>query len=170
MCFIEMKLQIQAVQIEEDIRTIHQLAWQILLPFYKTYLPEAVIRAFLEKYLSQKAIKEQINTGGEYYLLKIGQDIIGFLGIQCSDKELFLDKLYLLPASRGLGVGKSTMEFVFQLAQKRALDRISLYVYKDSMRTIAFYESYGFEIKDFQIFDFGDGLISEDYKMEKTLR
>jgi ribosomal protein S18 acetylase RimI-like enzyme len=60
------------------------------------------------------------------------------------EKGIELDKLYILPASKGQKIGARMMDLAFRLAEMTAKDDFWLTVIDTNTPAIAFYEKYGF--------------------------
>ncbi|MFB3059527.1 MAG: GNAT family N-acetyltransferase, partial [Gammaproteobacteria bacterium] len=91
------------------------------------------------------------------------------IGIQLKGDYLFLSKIYIQSSERGNGVGKASMNFIKDLAQKNKMNRISLTVNKNNTESIAAYYRLGF-IKTGDIcVDIGGGYEMDDIQMELNL-
>lgn len=80
-----------------------------------------------------------------------------------------LGKIYLSSASRGLGLGWRTLEFVRNQALIEGRTSIRLTVDKKNIQAITFYERVGFRVVGEIREAVGNGYFIEDYSMEWNL-
>lgn len=154
----------------ELIAKIAKLADRIWREHYIPIIGKGQVDYMIDKFQSQAAIKQQIQGGFIYFLLKEsdGGDI-GYIGVVVKGTELFLSKLYLLSEKRGKGYGRQAMRFIEQLGKEKGCFNIGLTVNKNNRNTIKVYEKFGFTNKGEMIQDIGSGFIMDDYKMEKNI-
>lgn len=125
---------------------------------YGDILPSAQIDFLLDKYFSKNALNAYRMQGYEYFRI----DSVGVLVIQEREREVYLDKLYLLPAARGKGYP----EKVFAALLKRGKD-ILLNVNQGNQRAVKCYQKNGFVIDEVIDIDLGGGMVNQDYIMRK---
>jgi len=82
---------------------------------------------------------------------------------------LKLDKLYLLPAFHGRGIGSLALRSLTECASDAGYGKIRLNVNKNNLRAIAAYTRNGFKKKESVKNDIGNGFFMDDYVMEKKL-
>ncbi|MDY3195381.1 MAG: GNAT family N-acetyltransferase [Paracholeplasma sp.] len=150
------------VETKEDIRRISKMASSIWKETYQPILKENQISYMLEKFLSVKSIKEQINQGYQYYLLK-EEKTAGFASILNREEDLFLSKLYVYEAQRSKGVGKKFIDYLKSLEKP-----IVLTVNKQNQKAIEFYQKEGFLIIEELVTDIGNNFVMDDYVMRYT--
>ena len=130
----------------------------IWLETYESVLPKEQIEFLLEKYFSKSALQAFVKNGYRYFKI----DEVGVLVYVEREKEVYLDKLYLLPSARGKGYA----EFVF--AQLLNLEKdILLNVNRANARAVGCYLKNGFEIEKKEEILLGNGMINYDYVMRK---
>lgn len=146
-----------------DIKLLAELASKIWNEYWPKILSQEQINYMVEKFQSQKAIKEQIEKENyAYYFLTVDNKIIGYTGI-CDKKEyLFLSKLYIEKEFRHKGYGKQAFEEI----KKLGFNKIRLTVNKQNKNTIDAYLKYGFKIIDKAVTDIGSGFAMDDFIME----
>ena len=160
---------IEEVLNNQQIKIVEELACEIWNQHFIPIIGKAQVDYMLEKFQSQKALSEQMKQGFLYYLIKIDDKYIGYLGVLPGKKELFLSKLYIKSSERGKKIGKKAIQFVENLAEEKKLNRISLTVNIHNTNTIKAYEKMGFTNIGPVVQDIGNGFIMDDYKMEKFL-
>lgn len=157
------------VKTKVEISLVDQLAKEIWTEKYKNIITQAQIDYMLEKFQSPQAISTAIETGMLYFLFQDKKSPIGYFAIKIEPNEtLFLSKLYLKKESRGTGLGRVGINWIFQFAQKNNLKKVSLTVKKDNSSLI-FYEKIGFKIKDSVVTDIGNNFVMDDHIMEYIL-
>lgn len=164
------KVTFAAVNTREEISMVAKLAGIIWKEHYTPIIKKAQVEYMLEHFQSQKAISRQVVDKVNYFLINKGSTSVGYLAIQNRGRELFLSKIYLLREYRGMGMGKSAMEFIVEKAGEFGCDQIVLTVNKNNDRSIKAYSKMGFENQGPQVTDIGGGFIMDDYLMINFLR
>ncbi len=129
------------------------------------YIPiigEAQVDYMLTTFQSAEAIGAQIAAGRHYAFIDEHPDTHGYIAWDTGASEIFLSKLYILPASQGQGLGKWAIE---ALCRKHPGLDIRLTVNKHNHRSIAFYQRCGFHIADAAVADIGQGFVMDDWIM-----
>ena len=80
---------------KNDIPKIQELANRSWNSAYRNILSQEQIDYMLTTFLSVQSIKEQINTGYEYFIIK-GDKPVGFAAIKDESDKVFLSKIYIL--------------------------------------------------------------------------
>lgn len=160
---------IEAVSGENQIETIEALAEEIWNEHFTPIIGKAQVDYMLGQFQSKLAIREQINNGFLYFLIKSNDNYIGYFGMQLNKDHLLLSKLYIRAAGRGTGFGRKAITFIEKLAIEQGASKISLTVNKYNAGTIAAYKKLGFQITGSMVQDIGDGFVMDDYRMEKSV-
>ena len=96
---------------------------------------------------------------------------VGF--ISCSfgaDKGCVkLNKLYLLPALHGQGLGRQMLEHVCTRAERQGAREVRLQVNKQNTRAIRAYGRAGFQVREAVVADIGGGFVMDDYVMTREV-
>ncbi|KPK43839.1 MAG: GNAT family acetyltransferase [Phycisphaerae bacterium SG8_4] len=163
-------MNIERVSTEAQIETVAALAHEIWNQHFIPIIGKAQVDYMLEKFQSKKAISEQIENGYSYYLLKAGDEYVGYTGVCPKEDGLFLSKLYIRASQRGKGLGREAIEFLGELAGRKGLSKITLTVNKNNTDSIKAYEKLGFANLGVFVQDIGSGFVMDDYKMEKVVR
>lgn len=107
-----------------------------------------------------------IARDGKLYLAKDGEAIIASLGIARVDKESFeLIKMYVDPAYRGRGIGKSLLDLCITEAKKAGAKKMILFSNSQLTTALTLYKKYGFQHVEVT----GTPLVTADVKMELDL-
>lgn len=121
----------------------------------------------LDKFQSYDAVKEQIETGYQYFLLRYKGNNVGYSGIQIRENMLFLSKIYLLEDYRGLKISSAVIAYYETICREKRLSGIWLTCNKHNKSSIAAYKHMGFSITDTKVADIGSGYIMDDYILTK---
>ena len=157
------------VSTQDQIEMVESLAREIWTEHYVPIIGKEQVDYMLGRFQSTRAISEQIKTGFLYFLIKEGNEFIGYIGVQPKADELFLSKFYVKSSKRGKGYGNKAIQFVEKLAKQRKLARLALTVNKNNVDSIKAYERFGFRKVGAIAQDIGSGFVMDDYKMEKTV-
>lgn len=160
---------IHKVNNDELINTIEHLASKIWHEFYSPEFGREPVQYMLDMFQSADAIREQLNKGMKYYLIQDNDKYLGYFGIEILEGSCFLSKLYIQAENRRKGLGRQAIQLVERLAREHKISKITLKVYRSNFGAINAYRKYGFDIVKPVSQDIGNGVILEDYLMQKTL-
>lgn len=163
------ELEILKVKTLEEIQGVCDLADEIWHEHFTPIIGIEQVEYMINKFQSFNAIKNQIDSGYEYYLFNYKGEFVGYTGMKKEDSSLFLSKLYIKKDYRGNKIAKEAMKFMVELCKAMSLDQICLTVNKNNYNTIAVYEKIGFIKTRMQKADIGNGFFMDDYIMEKAI-
>lgn len=155
---------------ELDIPVIHDLAEKIWWPTYSPILSEEQISFMLKNMYSESALKEQMNTGVKFLLVKRDSENVAFAGYSLdyeNEPLLKIQKIYVLPSEQGKGTGKNLIEYISHLAKELNILEVELNVNRGNPAK-GFYQKMGFEIRetvDIPYYEF----VLNDYVMRKVV-
>lgn len=155
---------------EKDIPLIQDLARRSWEKAYAEILSKEQMEYMLaEMYSEMEIISHLQNSDYHYYLIldEITNSYEGFIGYQ-HNYELQTTKLhriYLVPESKGKGMGKGALKFLNEKVSENNNNRIILNVNKYN-EARKFYESQGYKVYGEGVFDIGNGFVMDDYLME----
>lgn len=156
---------------EKEIPLLQNLARESWATAYRDILSSAQIRYMLDKMYAAEILKTQIKSGSyPYYIVWEEGKAQGFLAleIQPDSQTVKLQKLYLLEAGRGKGLGEKLLGFAENQAKKLGATKITLNVNKQNP-ALKFYLKNGFMKKGEGIFDIGGGFVMDDFLLTKNL-
>jgi len=158
------------VTTEDEIVTIADLAYEIWNEHYAKIIGQAQVDYMLARFQSKSAIREQIEKGFLYYIIRQQDEDIGYLGIYSEDsgEKIDLSKLYIKEQYRGNSLGREAVDFIEELGREMGKRKICLTVNKYNP-AIAAYESMGFKRKEALVQDIGADFVMDDYLYEKIL-
>lgn len=153
------------------IRAIAHTAWPVA---YGSILSSAQLAYMLELMYSEAALREQIQVKGHRFILIDDQHDrpIGFAGFEHGHKGLprtRLHKLYVLPETKGTGVGSLLLNAVESAAHDAGDDQVELNVNRFNPSK-DWYLRKGFVIERDEVIDIGQGYVMDDHVMVKSIR
>ncbi|HEX9058661.1 MAG TPA: GNAT family N-acetyltransferase [Clostridia bacterium] len=116
--------------------------------------------------------KEVLSQENRFFVItEINGEAVSVAGAkQIADDTWFIIAVYTKPEFRGKGIAKETMRTVLDELKKRKIKKAELWVNVDQEAAIALYKNLGFSIvKTISDQKMGDGLLHEEYVMEKAL-
>ena len=162
-------MEIKLVQVYEDLLEITSaVAQNIFVEYYKPIngLEHATYMA--DKFLSEEALKEEIEKGTVIKLMFLYNKPIGFTEYIIDNDRIFLSKLYLDKENRHKGYGKIMLQDCIEYAKRNNKNAIYLTVNKHN-KTKDIYLHLGFEIIDSVVTDIGNGFVMDDYIMQLNI-
>ena len=158
------------VRAPEQIAAVSVLANAIWNECYHGMLQQGQIDYMTEKFQSAEAIARQIGEGYRYFLVRVGGDMAGYLGVQPQDGGLFLSKIYFLAQFRGMGLAREAFAFLDGFAREQGCGTIWLTVHKYNERAKAVYRKAGFAQTRDYVADIGGGYVMDDYVFERAVK
>ncbi len=158
------QMTIESVRDATTVQDVVRLADEIWNEHYPAIVGQAQVDYMLARFQSAVAIQEQIRNGDEYFLLRWGGQLAGYLAVngKTSAQRLFISKLYVLKSLRGQGVARQALAW---LAATFAHPVFWLNVNKYNP-AVAAYRQLGFVVVDLKVTDIGNGYVMDDYLLE----
>lgn len=155
-----------------DYAIIQKIAYETWPHTFGLILSQEQIGYMLEMMYSTNALTEQTTEKGHQFLIVNDETKhLGYASYELNYKGLpktKIHKIYILPESKGKGVGKLLMKTITDIAMKNENHTLSLNVNRDNA-AIDFYKNIGFEKVGEENIDIGDGFVMEDSIMEKKI-
>ena len=165
-----MNITFEQVITDDQIKILADAANIVWHEAYKEIVSISQIDYMIEKFQSFAAVSQAINKNNYlYFLIKVDDNVAGYIGLHEEDEKMFLSKLYILKEYRGMGVSSRTFEFIESLAKEKHLKSVWLTVNKNNKHAIEVYKHKGFVVTRTQVADIGNGFVMDDYIFEKTL-
>lgn len=165
-----MQINFKAIKDRQEILEVEAMASEIWREYYVPIIGKDQVAYMLKKYQSYPAMLEQIDQGYRYFFIQDQVRKIGYLSVKPENESLFLSKIYLLKDFRGMGIGKSALQWVVKTALDEGSHKVRLTVNKDNKIAIDAYEKFGFKNTGGKIFDIGEGFVMDDYVMVLDLK
>lgn len=86
------------------------------------------------------------NKSAHYFVAKIENKIVGFIGLWVEEKKLHIINITVHPNERCKGIGKNMVYFAINYAKENNLNEIYLEARKSNQSAIKLYESIGFMV------------------------
>lgn len=151
---------------DSTAQRVGDLAKVIWNEWYNGIISQEQIDYMLMTYHSPEAIKQEMDDGYEFTVLKEGGKDIGYLSYLDEGDRIYISKVYLLKEERGKGYGRRMFEMVDNYAKDKGIGVQYLRVNK-SNPTVDYYKKLGFKVIDEIKTDIGGGFYLDDYVMEK---
>lgn len=150
---------------------IETLAYKIWPVAYAEILSKEQLNYMLAMFYSQEALQKQLENGHQFYIMQNDENRdLGFVSFEINSEpfKTKIHKIYVLPETQGLGIGKLLYEKVREEALKANQKAIFLNVNKYN-KAQQFYSKLNFEIVKEEVIDIGLGYVMDDYVMEVKL-
>lgn len=117
---------------------------------------------------SENAIAAELsNDSANFYVAKLDGVVVGYIGMHCAADGCYIANLGVAENYRNMGVGKSLIDYLLNVAKGLEMSFVSLEVRASNSVAIGLYESFGFEHvgvrKNFYSSPKEDGLIMTLY-------
>lgn len=130
----------------DSLERVRALAYAIWPEAYGTILPAEQIGPLLDEIYAMSELAADIDERGHrYWLATRGTEDLGFASAYREGDRVWIKKLYVLAAARGLGLGKRLIATA--LAAYPGAASVGLFVDDGNAPAIAFYRSQGFEVE-----------------------
>jgi ribosomal protein S18 acetylase RimI-like enzyme len=157
---------------EQHIPVIRDIAYDTWPHTFGDILSKEQIAYMLEWMYSADSLKKQMNElGHQFFIATEGDRFYGYISYEVNYNQrpkTKIHKIYILPQSQGLGVGKKLMDKVIETATAHQDTHLTLNVNRHN-KALDFYKKIGFEVSGKEDIDIGDGFIMADYVMTKTI-
>ena len=132
---------------------------------YPSFLTEHQIEFMLESMYNTDVISTEIENNVIWKFITFEDNAIGFYSYSKEDdSSLKLHKFYILSEFQRMGIGKLTMDSLFQIAKSGFLSHIKVNVNRYNQNAINAYKKYGFIISKSIDINFHDYILN-DYIM-----
>jgi ribosomal protein S18 acetylase RimI-like enzyme len=147
-----------------DIPHIAAMASKIWKAYYPAIITHEQIDYMLDKFYSVSSMQEQMNTGQDFYLIKLNNNSVGYLSItKQNDGEYFLNKFYIDLDQHRKNIGQTSFQNL--LNELPEINTIRLTVNRSNYKSINFYFKLGFIIDEAKDFDIGNNYFMNDFIM-----
>ncbi|GAA5394295.1 N-acetyltransferase [Streptococcus uberis] len=174
---MQKELSIDLVK-DEEVTTLRDLAIQTFTETFGGHNTDEQLQEFFEQdYTLEVLGKELKSTENEVYFLRRDGEVVGYLkvnwGEDQTEQELEdsfeIQRIYILNAYQGHGLGKFLFEFALERAYASGKSWAWLGVWENNLKAQALYRKYGFEKFSEHSFAVGD-LVDTDWLMKKALK
>ena len=153
-----------------DAAQIRSLAERIWSESYAGIVSAEQMAYMIEWMYSEETITRELSEGVSWEVARLHSEAVGYLSVTFGvDAVAKLNKLYLLPAHQGRGLGQEMLARVFALAAARGVSEIRLQVNRANLRAQLAYERFGFRRIEEAVFSIGSGFVMDDYIMARSV-
>ena len=156
----------EAVTTDYGVSRVAGLAAKIWPEAFDYIVPKGQIEYMVKNMQSFGPISESLKEGYDYYIIRSGDEDIGYIGLRKEDDRMFLSKLYLLKSYRGFGISHKAIDFIKELCIEDGISTVYLTVNRLNTRAINSYVSNGFRIVKQVDNPIGEGFEMNDFVME----
>ena len=146
----------------DELSVVKSLAYDIWPRVYDYMISSEQISYMLSLMYNLDKLQQQWGEGVKFVVLEVEGMSQGFLSFEEKDECIFLHKLYLRPEMQGQGFGKKMLQVAIDFAVDSKKPKIELTVNRNN-KSLEFYMSQGFQIKQEKDFDIGGGYFMNDY-------
>lgn len=155
---------------KSDIPEIIALSKAIWIPaFAPFFVPDELQTLYAGMYNEEKIRLWMAIPENRFFIIKLNQLSIGYLGISFEPDRLWLDKIYIDQNQQGKGRGALVLNKVESMAISKGLNKIALRVNRRNQPAIDFYRKKGFNIDGEADYPAPNGYVYDDYLMSKKL-
>lgn len=139
--------------IPEDLTLLRNISIQTFLETYGCYNTEENLALYFSNNLSEETLKGQIDSIETDYFFVLKDDVpAGFIKIglknnpiqKSKEKELEIERIYILNDFQGFGAGNFLLEYTESIAKSKGITQIWLGVWKKNLKAQEFYFRKGF--------------------------
>lgn len=158
-----------------SVKPVKKTDLQALQEIARTTFAEAFsarnAAADMEKYLDENFSLEKLSAELEnpeslFFFAEVSHKEAGYLKVNWGaaqaeslpGKTLEIERIYVLPAYQGKGIGKALFEKACSIAQEKKMDAIWLGVWEKNTSAIRFYRKHGFVEFGKHLFRLGDDI------------
>jgi GNAT superfamily N-acetyltransferase len=130
-----------------DLPAVQEIAYEIWPTYYTSIISMDQIEYMLRNFYSQAALENQMEEGHQFFMAMEGEKPVGFMSLSPQEKkEWKIEKLYLLPETRGKGFGRKLIDFARLFAENKKAKNLILNVNRFN-ESRDFYFKLGFRIR-----------------------
>ncbi|OEK00108.1 hypothetical protein BFP97_00625 [Roseivirga sp. 4D4] len=117
---------------------------------------EENLSAYLAKSFDLVNVQTQLTSpDSEFFFATIGEEILGYLKLNSSDRGLEIERIYVRQSAQGKRIGKTLFDFALETARSRKSEWLWLGVWQENIKAIEFYKRQGMEVFDTRTFQLG---------------
>ena len=141
-----MKPDYKLVAKAKYIHAAADLASELWHEVYKRYYPAKQLDTLVNALQSADAIEEDIDNDVNYFLVFLGDKLIGYFAWKMENTALHLLHLYLKPEYRGKALGRDILASCERLARGEGRGRVSCEVHAKCLPVMQFFKARGYRV------------------------
>lgn len=155
---------------EEDIPLLAEIGRKTYHETFASMNNEETLQTYLDAAFNQETLLNELRSDySRFFLLFRGEEPAGYLKLNeyeaqtdlCEAEGLEIERIYLLSAFQGLGLGRILMHKAIETAGGKGKKYVWLGVWKKNSKAVGFYRRMGFEVFGSHDFKMGDELQSD---------
>ncbi len=139
-----MKPDYKLVAKAKYIHMTADLASELWHEVYKRYYPAKQLDTLVDTLQSADAIEEDIDNDVNYFLVFLGDQLIGYFAWKMENTALHLLHLYLKPEYRGKALGRDIVNTCERLARGESRGRVYCEVHNKALPVMQFFKARGY--------------------------
>lgn len=148
------------------ITVISELAHRIWPDYYKDMIPAGQLAGMLAQIYSHENLLRQLQGNERFWLVEDEGEYTGYFSCIPDDGYVCLKKLYLLPETRGRGLGRKMVEFA--ASQYPHYQEMRVFLNENNEAAMQFYTKTGFSLLGKEKLYMGSYLV-EDFVMARPV-
>ncbi len=131
----------------DDCGTVRRIALETWKAAYGSFIPEADLRAYLERHYADQVLREKVETPAIRGFIAAWDGVdVGYMivSLPAEEHRCYVSSVYVLPGYQGKGIGRVLLAEARRCARANGLDRIWLGVMVDNTAARTWYEQNGF--------------------------
>jgi ribosomal protein S18 acetylase RimI-like enzyme len=156
-----------------DWQTIQKIAYATWPNTFSNIMSKEQVKYMLALIYSEESLRNQMMDQGHKFILALkDNEPAGFASYELNyhgKLQLMIHKIYLLPESQGLGIGRKIFDHLTAIAKANNNTTLRLKVFHKNNKAAGFYLKYGFKIAGMETTDIGNGYIVLDKIMIKEI-
>ena len=170
------KLRIKVACVKDAV-SLARLGKQTFTETYARFNSKENFQKYVRQSFSKKSTTEQLEDHGSFFLMAyLNNKVVGYAKLRENNKPFHdktinaveLERIYVLKAHQGHGIGKTLLEKCLAFAELRKYPVMWLGVWEQNLSALKFYQRQGFVVFGSHVFDLGDEE-QNDYLMKKDL-
>lgn len=159
------------VDCDADLDRLADLAKEIWNQHYPAIIGQEQVDFMLKNFQSKSVLRREWEAGVRHTLLLVNGVPEGYASLEpgVGDQAWKLSKLYLKENLRGRGFGRILLNHVIDECLRGGADALWLTVNRHNERSIAWYETMGFEKVQEICVEIGGGFVMDDWLMSLEL-
>ena len=141
-----MKPDYKLVAKAKYIHAAADLAGELWHEVYKRYYPAKQLDTLVDTLQSADVIEEDIDNDVNYFLVFLGDKLIGYFAWKMENTALHLMHLYLKPEYRGKALGRDILASCERLARGEGRGRVSCEVHAKCLPVMQFFKARGYRV------------------------
>ena len=141
-----MKPDYKLVAKAKYIHAAADLAGELWHEVYKRYYPAKQLDTLVDTLQSADVIEEEIDNDVNYFLVFLGDKLIGYFAWKMENTALHLLHLYLKPEYRGKALGRDILASCERLARGEGRGRVSCEVHAKCLPVMQFFKARGYRV------------------------